>query len=69
MDPTAGGTSPSGPKTDQASVSHSASECGDVSGPDLVAVKAAAHLHLLGESLALIGHELQETDVSFVGEK
>ncbi|CAL8332901.1 unnamed protein product [Merluccius merluccius] len=62
MDPTAGGTSPSGPMTDQASVSHSASECGDASGADLVAVKAAAHLHLLGESLALIGHELQETD-------
>jgi len=27
-------------------------------------VCAAAHLHLLGESLSLIGHHLQETDVS-----
>ncbi|CAL8328922.1 unnamed protein product [Lota lota] len=52
----------SGPTTDQASVSHSSPECGDVSGADLVVVNAAAHLHLMGESLALIGHELQETD-------
>lgn len=27
-------------------------------------VSAAAHLHLLGESMSLIGHHLQETDVS-----
>lgn len=27
-------------------------------------VSAAAHLHLLGESLSLIGHHLQRTDVS-----
>ena len=63
-----GGTSSSGPETERAGVSHS-SECGDVSGAELVVLSAAAHLHLMGESLALIGHELQETDVSFVGEK
>ncbi|CAL8274421.1 unnamed protein product [Gadus morhua 'NCC'] len=61
MNYTEGVTSFSGPETDQASVSHS-SECGDVSGADLVVVTAAAHLHLMGDSLALIGHELQETD-------
>ena len=68
MNYTEGVTSFSGPETDQASVSHS-SECGDVSGADLLVVTAAAHLHLMGDSLALIGHELQETDVSFMGEK
>lgn len=31
---------------------------------ELEPVSAAAHLHLLGESLSLIGHQLQETNVS-----
>ncbi|KAG7281643.1 hypothetical protein CRUP_019155 [Coryphaenoides rupestris] len=55
MDYTEGGTSVSGLMAEP-------SVCGDVSGADLVLVNAAAHLHLLGESLALIGHELHETD-------
>lgn len=33
--------------------------------PDVDPIDAAAHLQLLGESLSLIGHRLQETEVSF----
>lgn len=32
--------------------------------PDVDPIDAAAHLQLLGESLSLIGHRLQETEVS-----
>jgi len=31
--------------------------------PDVDPIDAAAHLQLLGESLSLIGHRLQETEV------
>lgn len=33
--------------------------------PDVDPIDAAAHLQLLGESLSLIGHRLQETEVRF----
>lgn len=33
--------------------------------PDVDPIDAAAHLQLLGESLSLIGHRLQETEVNF----
>lgn len=33
--------------------------------PDVDPIDAAAHLQLLGESLSLIGHRLQETEVDF----
>lgn len=32
--------------------------------PDVDPIDAAAHLQLLGESLSLIGHRLQETEVT-----
>lgn len=35
--------------------------------PDVDPIDAAAHLQLLGESLSLIGHRLQETEVSLRG--
>lgn len=34
--------------------------------PDVDPIDAAAHLQLLGESLSLIGHRLQETEASFL---
>lgn len=33
--------------------------------PEVDPIDAAAHLQLLGESLSLIGHRLQETEVHF----
>lgn len=33
--------------------------------PEVDPIDAAAHLQLLGESLSLIGHRLQETEVNF----
>ncbi|XP_022622572.1 HMG domain-containing protein 4-like isoform X5 [Seriola dumerili] len=51
------GKSPTGSALDTLRSTSDSPSCSD-RGP----VSAAAHLHLLGESLSLIGHHLQETD-------
>ncbi|XP_027139441.1 uncharacterized protein hmgxb4b isoform X4 [Larimichthys crocea] len=56
-------TPPSSPVTGRPRLFIPSSPCSPSGSPwDTPPVSAAAHLHLLGESLSLIGHHLQETD-------